>query len=43
MAGRAIAQANEVLALRLNREVRVKRGDAENARRRNVQRRGDVG
>ena len=43
VARRAVAQADEVLALRLNREVRIKRGDAENARRRNVQRRGDVG
>ena len=40
---RAIAQADEVLALRLNREVRVKRGDAINPRRRNIERRGDVG
>jgi hypothetical protein len=43
VAGRAVAQADEVLALRLDGEVRVKRGHAEHARRRDVQRGGDIG
>jgi hypothetical protein len=38
MTRRAVAKADEMLALRLDCEVRVKRGDAENARWRNVQR-----
>ena len=42
VAGRAIAEANDMLALRLQRKVGVERGHAKHARRRHTQSRGDV-
>ena len=42
MAGRSAADADGVVALRLEIEQRVERGDAVNARQRNVQLAGDV-